>query len=61
MQSAFLNFKRFVAIVIPKKKKKSKGKPNGLLCKLAGSGITPETYRSDRHAARVEKESESLK
>ena len=25
-----------------------------------GAGITPDTYRSDRHAPRVEKESESL-
>ena len=28
---------------------------------MAGSGITPETYRSDPHAARVGKESESLR
>lgn len=28
---------------------------------MAGFGITPETYRSDPHAARVGKESESLK
>ena len=40
--------------------KKCIGKPDGLLCTMAGTGITPDTWRSDRHTVCVEKESESV-